>query len=227
MRRDWHERSIEYRLLAELCRKEKTLALLGWALPIRAVQRRAADDRAAWVAWLFGALQRAAPFPRGELASRLRGASDHAVLQELIKEQLNYHRGRGKMARRASTIFERVGTWAFLAVLFCVVLKLWSIFQEWDYGLVPILGVLAVTLPGLSAASIGLRAYAELQLLAEQSRHMEAELKRAEARVTRLNPERAMVSQDLGAEAAAVAILMLQDLEGWARLFRVKGMELS
>jgi hypothetical protein len=73
----------------------------------------------------------------------------------------------------------------------------------------------------------GLRAYAELQLLAEQSRHMEAELKRAKARVERLDPTRKLVSQDLGAEAAAVAILMLQDLEGWARLFRVKGMELG
>jgi hypothetical protein len=97
----------------------------------------------------------------------------------------------------------------------------------WDFGLVPIFGVLAVALPGLSAASIGLRAYAELQLLAEQSRHMKAELERAQSRVNRLDPARAMVSQDLGAEAAAVAILMLQDLEGWARLFRVKGMELS
>jgi hypothetical protein len=230
IRRDWHERSIEYRLLAELCRKEQMLAQLGWALLIRAVQRRAADDRAAWVAWLFGAFQRAAPLPRGNRVSRLRGAPGqtcHDVLQELIKEQLDYHEGRGDMARRAGAIFVRFGTGVFFAVLLCVALKLATILAAWDYGLVPFFGVLAAALPGLSAASVGLRAYAELLLLAQQSRHMEAELKRAESRVKRLNPERPMVSQDLGAEAAAVAILMLQDLEGWARLFRVKGMELS
>jgi hypothetical protein len=34
-----------------------------------------------------------------------------------------------------------------------------------------------------------------------------------------------MAAQDLGAETDAVATLMLQDLEGWARLFQVKPLE--
>jgi hypothetical protein len=101
-------------------------------------------------------------------------------------------------------------TTAEAAVLICVALKVTTILAAWEYGLVPLFGVLAAALPGLSAASIGLRAYAELQLLVGRSRHMEAELKLAEARVKRLDPARAMVSQDLGAEAAAIAILMLQ-----------------
>lgn len=37
--------------------------------------------------------------------------------------------------------------------------------------------------------------------------------------------KRVLVSQDIGSEAALVATLMLQDLDGWARLFRVKAME--
>ena len=82
-------------------------------------------------------------------------------------------------------------------------------------------------LPGLSAAFIGIRAYAELQLLAEQSHHMAAELEQAYHRIERLNPNRVLVSQDIGSEAALVATLMLQDLDGWARLFRVKAMEPS
>jgi len=40
-RRDWHRRSIEYRLLAELFRQEQTLAELGWALPIGGVEHLA------------------------------------------------------------------------------------------------------------------------------------------------------------------------------------------
>ena len=78
---------------------------------------------------------------------------------------------------------------------------------------------------GISAAFVAIRGYAELQLLAEQSRHMAAELKRAQSRVERLDMTQPLASQDLGGEAAAVATLMLQDLDGWARLFRVKGME--
>jgi hypothetical protein len=37
--------------------------------------------------------------------------------------------------------------------------------------------------------------------------------------------DRPLAAQDLGAEATQVATLMLQDLEGWARLFWVKGVE--
>ena len=88
-------------------------------------------------------------------------------------------------------------------------------------------GLLATALPGVSAAFFGIRAYSELQLLAEQSHHMEEELRQASMRVERLAPARAMVSQDMGTEAVALATLMLQDLEGWARLFRVKGVDVS
>jgi hypothetical protein len=54
---------------------------------------------------------------------------------------------------------------------------------------------------------------------------MEAVLWQARARVERLNLARPMVSQDIGEEAAALAILMLQNLEGSSRLFRVRGLE--
>jgi hypothetical protein len=230
MRRDWHEHSIEYRLLAELYRKQQALAPLGWALPITAVRGmatadRAAPDRAAWVAWLFAAEQRAAPPPRGELAQAAQGTPRSAVLEELIAEQRSYHTDRWKMAEAAGHTLEHWGEMLFGAVFLCVLFKLvladgfglpgWAVFFAF----------FATVLPGVSAAVVGIRAYAELQLLAEQSRHMAAELERAHRRVERLDTTRPLVSQDLGAEAAAVATLMLQDLEGWARLFRVKGVE--
>jgi len=43
--------------------------------------------------------------------------------------------------------------------------------------------------------------------------------------VVRLGLDRALVSQDLAAEALAVATMMLQDLDGWGRLFRGKATE--
>jgi len=52
-------------------------------------------------------------------------------------------------------------------------------------------------------------------------------LTRAKARVIRLEMMRPLASQDLGAEVAGVTALMLQDLEGWARLFRIKGAEVG
>jgi hypothetical protein len=229
-RRDWHEHSIEYRLLAELCRKQQALAPLGWALPITAVRSMAtADDgrpdRAAWVAWLFAAEQRAAPLPRGQLSQAAQGRPRAAVLEELIAEQRAYHADRGKMAEAAGHTLERYGVSIFGAVLICVLAKL-ALADLWGLPNWAILfGFFATVLPGASAAFVGIRAYAELPLLAEQSRHMAAELERAHARVERLDTQRPLVSQDIGAEAAVVATLMLQDLDGWARLFRVKAME--
>ena len=147
------------------------------------------------------------------------------MLGELIDEQLRYHRGRQAMASRASARFVHWSEASFLCVLLSVAVKIVAEERHWPHPIGPIFGLLAVVLPGLSAASFGIRAYAELQHLAEQSRHMTVELEHAKLRVERLNLKRTLVSQDLGAEAAAVAMLMLQDLEGWARLFRVKGLE--
>jgi hypothetical protein len=230
-RRDWHERSIEYRLLAELCRKQQALAPLGWALPVASVQRpsmsdRPTRDRADWVGWLFAAEQRAAPLPRGELATAAKGAPRGAVLDELIAEQRLYHTGRAKMADAAGRTLERWGEILFGAVIVSVIVKiaLADIWEAPDWA-VPF-GLFATVLPAVSAAFFGIRTYGELGLLAEQSHHMAAELERAHSRVERLNTDRPLVSQDIGQEAASVAALMLQDLEGWAQLFRVKGAEL-
>jgi hypothetical protein len=225
LRREWHERFIEYRLLAELYRKQQALAPLGWTLPIVAVRGVVEADRAAWVAWLFAAEDRAAPFPRGDLADAARGASRSGVLEGLILEQHRYHTARGKIAEAAGRTLARLGEYLFAAVLACVVLKLLFADELMHEGLAVLFAVLATVLPGVSAAFVGIRAYAELQLLAEQSYHMAAELERARGRLERLDPWRALVSQDIGAEAALVATLMLQDLDGWARLFRVKVME--
>jgi hypothetical protein len=224
LRLDWHERSIEYRLLAELCRKQQVLASLGWTLSISAVQRIAAADRPAWVAWLFAAFQRAAPIEHGELRTSPPQAAHKQALEDLIEEQLTYHKGRRERGRLAGETFVKLGAWSFAAVLVCVVLKFETTVHDW-HKTAQFFGLLATVLPGVSAAFFGIRAYAELELLAEQSRHMEAELTRAKARLERLGLTRPLASQDLGAEATAVAMLMLQDLEGWTRLFRVKVVE--
>ena len=218
---DWHRKSIEYRLLAELFRKQETLAALGWALSVGNVQRLADTDRLSWVAWLFAATQRCAPLPQASLADKELGRT---ILFNLIDEQLAYHRRREKTALNASMTFEKLSGVTFVALLVFVLLKVLSHEHQ---SLVISFGLMATVLPGISAAFVAIRSYAELQLLAEQSHHMVLELHSARIRVSRLDTNRALVSQDLGAQAAAVATLMLQDLDGWGRLFSGKLMEAS
>jgi hypothetical protein len=217
---EWHRKSIEYRLLAELFRKEGALGALGWALSVEKVQQLADDDQLSWLGWLFSATQRAGPLPNGRIARE----SGRTILLNLLDEQLAYHQRREKKALTASRTFEWLSSWTFAAVLVCVAFKIFAELSG-HLGSAVGLGVTATALAGVSAAFVAIRGYAELPLLAEQSHHMIRELRSARLRVLRLDTSRSLVSQDLGAQAAAVATLMLQDLDGWGRLFRGKHVE--
>jgi hypothetical protein len=84
------------------------------------------------------------------------------------------------------------------------------------------LGLAGAILPAVSAALVGFRAYAELELLKEQSESMLQAMQRAKRQIMELDPNEPLASQALGSALAGVATLMLEDLEGWARLFRGK-----
>jgi hypothetical protein len=76
------------------------------------------------------------------------------------------------------------------------------------------LGFLGAMLPAFSAAFVGIRAYVELEMLAEQSDAMLKERRTAKAQIRQLDPGAALASQTLGVALARVATLMLEDLEG-------------
>ena len=114
LRLEWHERSIEYRLLAELFRKQQVLAPLGWALSVGNVQHLADTGRLTWVAWLFAAEERAAPLP--DSAKPLHD-DGFTLLTRLIEEQISYHRDRKDRSERAAKRFEFFGSLVNLAWL--------------------------------------------------------------------------------------------------------------
>ncbi len=225
--RQWHVRSIEYRLLAELFRKQETLAALGWSLSIGNVRNLTDAKRQSWVSWLFAATQRGAPLQHGDMTSLEQRMENQRILVDLIDEQIDYHKVRGATSHKGAKVFEHAGVWVFGAVIVCVFAKLAMEGVELHskshlFHPIILMGLLATFLPGVSAACVGIRSYAELQLLAEQSRHMIAELDAAMVRVQQLHLDRDLASQDLGTEAVGVAMMMLNDLDGWGRLFRGK-----
>lgn len=233
--RHWHPRWIEYRLLAELCRKQQALALLGWSLPLWTLDTLApsapSEDDAApaksptWVAWLFEAYVRAAPVAEGRYSAETLGTIRDRVLAELVQDQLHYHEDRERQYRRAARSFALWGEVLFLLVLVLIVFKLVALALFGVGDVVLALGLLAVIFPALAAGLVGFRSYAELQALAEESHHMIDRLTRAKQRIERLSFDKPLASQALGARVYEVAITMLQDIDGWARLFRVKIVE--
>jgi hypothetical protein len=95
-------------------------------------------------------------------------------------------------------------------------------------GLAKGLGIAAMVLAVPSAGFIALRAYAELEVLAEGHEATAGMMRAARNRLERLGSAEgglALVSQEIGAVMHAVAIDMLEETEGWARLFKVKTVE--
>jgi hypothetical protein len=228
MRGHWRERSIAYRLLAELYRKQQVLAPLGWTLPVVGIRsfviaEPKPPDHTGWIAWLFAAEQRAAPFTRGFLANAVASTA----VEELIDEQRLFHANRQKLAEVADSILRRCGVSLFVAALLggAVKLLLANILNLPYWA--ALFGVVTIGLAGASAAVLGIRGCARPQRLAEQSRRLTTELERARQQVNHLKQQSPLASQDLGIEAVRAAMLMLEDLEGWARLCQMKIVERS
>ncbi len=222
----WQRRAIEYRLLTELCRKQQALAPLGWVVPRASAWSKGAPEEAvSWVAWLFSAWLRDTALPEGTLGAARVAAARDTALTDLLDEQIAYHEARHAQSHSAGKRLVLFGEVTFFAVLAVVVTKLvmlaGGVTPEVHEALLW-LSLAGAILPAASAAFVGIRAYAELEMLAEQSDTMLKALRQARERIADLDPASPLASQALGSALAAVATLMLEDLEGWARLFRGK-----
>jgi len=245
----WHPRSITYRLLAELFRKQQALALLAWSLPAAeaAAVTSGADSelagepkpvaRDALVGWYFNAVLRAAPLPRGNLSGAALRHIYTVIDASLVTGQAEYHARRRWEVEHAARHFGRLGAGFFLLTLGAVFVKFLLI---WLPLFLPalragevlensmfVIGFIAALLPVLSAAFVGIRSYAELELVADQSLRMQRILTHAEAQLRHVALDLPLASQALGTEILLLAEAMLRDVRGWAQLFRVKAVDVS
>ena len=263
--RGWHRKAIEYRLVAELCRKQQALAPIGWTVP-RAIawattgkpdpstpkkpknwlsrtwtvigkrlgwnRHKPQIEPVAWVSWLFSAWLRDTPLPTRAMEMIRVETAKNAALHDLLDDQIAYHQRRRDRSERPGARLIWLGEGVFITVLLLVAMKLFC--PIWDHefadGHSPafrthLLGLAIAILPAFSAAFVGIRAYAELELLAEQSELMLHALTRARDQIKELPSDTSLASQVLGSALAGVATVMLEDLEGWARLFRGKALD--
>jgi hypothetical protein len=239
----WHPRLIAYRLLAELFRKQQALAMLAWSLPAAEATHISGEageapvpaPRDALVGWYFNAALRAAPLPAGQLAGPALQEVYRAITTSLVAGQASYHANRQREAEAAAHRFGRLGAESFLLTLLIVFGKLILMWEQYIWppahgdGMLAhwmtAAGFVAVILPALSAAFVGIRGYAELELLADQSVQMQRLTAQAESRLRKLQLDAPLASQELGAEILRLAEGMLRDVKGWAQLFRVKAVE--
>ncbi len=241
---EWQRRAIDYRLLAELCRKQQALAPLGWAVPragawcttapapdpIDPAHPDPAHTGPSWVAWMFSAWLRETPLVAGVMDPDRIEHARKVALNDLLDEQIAYHKTRHAQYTRAGKMMIRIADISFLLVVAIVAAKLMLLtshayHEPWaDFTLLGF-GIFGAILPAVSAAFFGIRAYADLEMLAEQSETMHAAFTNAKVQIEQLDLTAPLASQALGSDLAAVATLMLEDVQGWARLARVKIVE--
>ena len=236
----WHERWIEYRLLAELCRKQRMLARLGWPLPLAQVAEVTRDPEAeapprdAWLAWYVAAIVRGAALPHGKIADHVPRA--RFLGEAMIATQTDYHRRRAERSGTAARRLVCLGELLFVATVILVGLKLWFLLSAlWNSHLALTegnitgrwVGVACTTFAAFSAGFVSLRAYAEFDLLHLQSERMLRVLADAEEELEAVDMAAALASQSLGAVLHGLALAMLQDVQGWSLLFRTKTPETS
>lgn len=224
--RGWHGRWIAYRLLAELARKQEALATLGWSLPSASLRRFGGSSAAEpWVGWYFNAALRAAPLPSGTLTPQRVEATRATILTKLISGQARYHKARKQVNAAAGRWLVIAGEALFLITVGVVCAKLALIAASDWTSAVNLLGVLAALAPAASAAFLGVRSYSEVALLEKQSARMETIMADAEKRIGAMRLDRPLASQDLATEVFDVSSEMLQDVGGWADMFRLKAVE--
>ena len=90
---------------------------------------------------------------------------------------------------------------------------------------VTLLGVVCSVAPTASATFLGIRAYAEFELLARQSARMQRTMADAARQLDALTLDRPLASNDLGNALFGVTAAMLLDIDGWAQLFQAKAVE--
>lgn len=228
----WHERWITYRLLAELCRKQRILALVGRSLPrwqgefLETADSPEEAPRDAWVAWYFSAALRGSAMPSGNLSETLGRAK--AVGMSLIAEQTAYHQAREERFRKAGGRLQDLGEFFFLLTLVGVAVEFGLlIFRSSRENVLKLIDSLVALLPAAAAAFVSLRAYSEFELLENQSKRMERVMERASEELEAIDVMNAgpLKSQELGAALHALATAMLQDVGGWVQLFGIKALE--
>ncbi len=225
----WHERWIMYRLLAELCRKQRMLTPVGRSLPrwqIESVQAADEAPRDAWVAWYFSAAQRASAMPSGNMSEALGRAKDVGL--SLVAEQTAYHEVRERRCQKAGERLQTLGEIFFLLTLVFVCAQfILLILHSGSQDALKLINVIGSLLPAGAAAFVSLRAYSEFELLENQSKRVQQIMQRAaeDLETVDLTESASLKSDELGSALHALATAMLQDVGGWAKLFGIKSLE--
>jgi hypothetical protein len=211
----WHERWMDYRVLAERIRLQRVLAPLGRITPHtrRPAHLSFGDLRGTWVGWYFRALVRDLGMIGGRYDD-VHVEAARAVLVKLLADdsagQIGWHQSN---ARRCHTVEARlhiIGLGLFIATGIVCAVHLW---HHW-----PWLTLAAATLPAVGAAMGAIAMHTHLDRVAKHSAAMAEHLEQLRIYLQR-QPARAWA---VGRPCEEIADCMTTEVLDWRSLFRGK-----
>jgi len=212
----WHERSIDYRMLAERLRLARCLALFGGGgqqVSMAAHLATYGNPTATWMHWHYQAIERAAGLVNARFTSDYLQATKDFWCKNLIEDQIEYH---SNASRRYQKLDENVHDVSFLlfviTLIACGMHLLLPVEESFAKGLI----LTAACLPALVSALAGIRTQAEAQRLFRRSLAMKENLKKLNGEFAS-SPARDDKgdSQPLRAGADRITELMVKEMLDW------------
>lgn len=211
--RRWHERWMDYRLLAERLRLQRTLAPLGRITPNtrRPAHLSFGDIRNTWMGWYFRAMVRDLGMIPGRYdAGYVQAAC--AVMMRILRHpadgQIEWHTVNARRVHIVDHRLHALGTVLFVITgIACVV----HLFAHW-----PWLTLVAATFPALGAAMAAIGTHLQLDRIAKHSAAMADRLGRLSADL-KDSPSKSVA---VGNPCEEIVECMTTEVLDWRSLFR-------
>jgi hypothetical protein len=239
----WHERWLEYRVIAESLRHGRFLAFVSEFGSIHDSTPKPGEREPPWMLWYIRATMREIGLPAATLDAGYQSKILHATLTHEIDRQIDYHRDTAASARKIAHFLHTFGDRCFIFTFWMLLLFLAFYAAEvvsahftathgvamWIEhalrGAKPWMIFAAAGLPALGAALAGIRVQGDFDGSKERSAHMVEALISLEAGYQTAVKEGVKLGDtaDLLISAARV---MSEDLAAWQELYGRKRLTL-
>jgi len=218
-RRRWHDRWIDYRLLAEFLRQMRFLALLGRppAFSTPPAADGEGETRGSWIAWYPQALAREAGFATVELTPVVLDAVRILLREGLIAAEIQYHSNNARRLGRLDLRLRNAGSLFFVVALIALGAL---VVRETSW-----LTALAALLPVFGGAVAAVRGQAELVRVVKRSRAMTERLR--EIAEDLADQGLVLSSTNIARAMESAAQSMIGEVMDWQIVFEEKPLELG
>jgi len=237
-RQRWHQRWIDYRMLAERLRIARCTSLLGGGSPLvlhAGHQASYGNPLRTWMHWHYQAIERAAGLPpRVVVTGEYLAGCREFWLESLVEGQRRYHEETAAVFATLDRRLHRAGNTLFALTLVACLLHVGHLRLEggplvaWvPHRVSGWLTLLCAFLPAAGAAFAAIRGFAETHRLAQRSRAMQDALARLQADLANIPTEAGALNlQRLRQCADRVSDLMIRETLDWRVVFQDRPLNL-